>query len=155
MKRFASTGVHRWALGPAVVEFYEIRRCHWCAHHRRLQPSSCGCSMLLFARAAILSERDLPPCCRCTPTAVRHSQLPTVTPGPLGGHTLFRLDGGRGRAACIALLVLHASAPLRLHSLVLYSRKLADTESRSYLARNTEKRSSTSLRFVNDPDRAP
>ena len=124
-------------MGLTVVEFHQIRHCHWCVHHRWLQPASRGCSLLSFARSAILAELYLPPCCSCTPISVRHPQLPSVTPGPWGGHGPFPLDWG-GRSACIPLLVLHASAPLRLHSLVLYSRELADTESRSCLARNTE-----------------
>ena len=69
-------------MGLTVVEFHQIRHCHWWVQNRRLQPVLRGCSMLLFARPAILAERDLPPCCCCTPISVRHAPLPTVTPGP-------------------------------------------------------------------------
>ena len=135
-------------MGLTVVEFHQIRHCHWCVHHRRLQPASRGCSLLSFARSAILAELYLPPCCSCTPISVRHPQLPSplrLAPDPCGGHGRFPLEGG-GRSACIPLLVLHAAAPLWLHSLVLYSRELADTESRSYLARNTDDRITRDIR---------
>ena len=81
-------------MGQTVVEICQLRHCHWCVHHRWLQPASRGCSMLSFARSAILAERYLPPCCSCTPISVRHPQLPSVTPGPWGGHGPFPLDWG-------------------------------------------------------------
>ena len=83
-------------MGLTVVEFYQLRHCHWCVHHRWLQPASRGCSLLSFARTAILGELYLPPCCSCTPISVRHPQLPSVTPGPWGGHGPFPLDWGGG-----------------------------------------------------------
>ena len=49
---------------------------------------------------------------------------------PLGWPRSLSVGLG-GRSACIPLLVLHASAPLRLHSLFPYSRELADTVTES------------------------
>ena len=130
-----------------VVEFYEIRHCHWCVHHRWLQPASRGCSLLSFAHSAILAKRYLPPCCSCTPISVRHPQLPSVTPGPWGGHGPFPLDGGSLCVHTITGFACIRSPPASLPSSLL-ARAGRQRHGISLMPRPRPSRVTTPIRFM-------
>ena len=135
VKTLVSTEVHRWGRPwwrfISFVTATAVSTIAGCSQRHVAAP----CCHLRSRRFSPSSSSHPAAAARRFPSDIRSCPPLRLAPGV--ATVPFRWTGG-GRSACIPLLVLHALAPLRLHSLVLYSRELADTESRSCLARNTE-----------------
>ena len=134
VKTLVSTEVHRWGRPwwrfISFVTATAVSTIAGCSQRRVAAP----CSHLRSRRFSPSSSSHPAAAARRFPSDIRSCPPLRLAPGV--ATVPFRWTGG---ALCVHILTGFACiGSLRLHSLVLYSRELADTESRSCLARNTD-----------------